>query len=149
MLGLYVSAHPLDGAEHILARNRSSSIADLISSGQTQGVVKLSGLITAVERRMTKQGNAWAIVHLSDRDASIEVCFFPASYQLVQHALTEDSVVAVTGRINDRDGSINIAGQELQELDISSAESGGNRSSNCSCAPIRSTNPRSTNCGAS
>lgn len=74
---------------------------------------------------MTKQGNAWAIVYLSDRDASIEVCFFPASYQLVQHALLEDSVVAVTGRINDRDGSINIAGQELLELDISSAEHGG------------------------
>jgi DNA polymerase-3 subunit alpha len=125
MLGLYVSAHPLDGAEHILARNRNTSIADLLASGQTQGVVKISGLITGVERRMTKQGNAWAIVHLSDRDASIEVCFFPASYQLVQHALIEDSVVAVTGRINDRDGSINIAGQELLELDISSAELGG------------------------
>ena len=125
MLGLYVSAHPLDGAEHILARNRDTSIADLLNSGQTQGVVKISGLITGVERRMTKQGNAWAIVHLSDRDASIEVCFFPASYQLVQHALLEDSVVAVSGRINDRDGSINIAGQELTEIDISSAEHGG------------------------
>jgi DNA polymerase-3 subunit alpha len=125
MLGLYVSAHPLDGAEHILARNRDTSIAELLASGQTQGVVKLSGLITGVERRMTKQGNAWAIVHLADRDASIEVCFFPASYQLVSHALIEDSVVAVTGRINDRDGSINIAGQELMEVDISSAEHGG------------------------
>jgi DNA polymerase-3 subunit alpha len=125
MLGLYVSAHPLDGAEHILARNRDTAISDLVASGQTQGVVKLAGLITAVERRMTKQGNAWAIVHLADRDATMEVCFFPASYQLVQHALIEDTVVAVTGRINDRDGTINIAGQELMELDISSAEHGG------------------------
>lgn len=125
MLGLYVSAHPLDGAEHILARNRDTSIADLLASGQTQGVVKLAGLITTVERRMTKQGNAWAIVHLADRDATMEICFFPASYQLVQHALIPDTVVAVTGRINDRDGTINIAGQELMELDISSAEYGG------------------------
>ncbi|MET9296726.1 DNA polymerase III subunit alpha [Streptomyces sp. NPDC003077] len=125
MLGLYVSAHPLDGAEHILVRNRDLSIAELLGSGQTQGVVKLAGLVTGVERRMTKQGNAWAIVHLADRDAGVEVCFFPASYQLVQHALIEDSVIAVEGRINDRDGSINIAGQKLTELDISSAEHGG------------------------
>src|SRR5262249_22098417 len=59
MLGLYVSAHPLDGAEHILSRNRDTSIADLLGSGQTQGTVKLAGLITGVDRRMTKQGNAW------------------------------------------------------------------------------------------
>jgi DNA polymerase-3 subunit alpha len=125
MLGLYVSAHPLDGAEHVLARNRDMSIAELLDSGRTQGDVKISGLIEGVERRMTKQGNAWAIVRLADRDASIEVCFFPASYQLVQHALMEDSVIAVRGRINARDSGINIAGQELAELDISSAEYGG------------------------
>jgi DNA polymerase-3 subunit alpha len=125
MLGLYVSAHPLDGAEHILARNRDVSIAELVGSGQTQGEVKLAGLITGVERRMTKQGNAWAIVYLADRDASIEVCFFPASYQLVNTALIEDSVIAVRGRINARESGINIAGQELAVLDVSSAEHGG------------------------
>ncbi|MEU5427580.1 DNA polymerase III subunit alpha [Streptomyces olivoreticuli] len=125
MLGLYVSEHPLDGAEHILSRNRDTAIADLLSSGRTQGNVKLAGLITGIERKMTKQGNAWAIVHLADRDASIEVCFFPASYQLVGHELKEDNVISVGGRINDRDGSINIAGQELTYVDISSAEHGG------------------------
>jgi DNA polymerase-3 subunit alpha len=125
MLGLYVSAHPLDGAEHILSRNRDSSIAELIGSGRTQGDVKLAGLITGVERRITKQGNAWAIVHLADRDASLEVCFFPASYQLVSTQLIEDNVVCVRGRINARDSGINIAGQELSILDMASAEHGG------------------------
>ncbi len=125
MLGLYVSAHPLDGAEHILARNRDTSIAELLGSGRTQGDVKLAGLITGVERRITKQGNAWAIVHLADRDAGVEVCFFPASYQLVAPQLIEDNVVSVRGRINPRDSGINIAGQELGTLDIASAEHGG------------------------
>ncbi len=125
MLGLYVSAHPLDGAEHILSRNRDTSIAELLGSGRTQGDVKLAGLITGVERRITKQGNAWAIVHLADRDASIEVCFFPASYQLVSPQLIEDNVVSVRGRINARDSGINIAGQELTTIDIASAEHGG------------------------
>jgi len=125
MLGLYVSAHPLDGAEHILSRNRDTSIAELLASGQSQGTVKLAGLLTTVERKMTKQGNAWAAVTLTDRDASIEVCFFPATYQLVSHALIEDSVISVKGRLQDRDGTVNVAGQEITELDISSAEHGG------------------------
>ncbi|MCM2576481.1 DNA polymerase III subunit alpha [Streptomyces meridianus] len=125
MLGLYVSAHPLDGAEHILATHRDVSIAELLGSGRNSGDVKLSGLITGVTRKMTKQGNQWAIVNLADRDGSLEVLFFPAVYQLVQHALIEDSVISVKGKIEDRDGTINIFGRELEVLDVSSAESGG------------------------
>ncbi|MGO4427468.1 DNA polymerase III subunit alpha, partial [Streptomyces sp. MCAF7] len=59
MLGLYVSAHPLDGAEHILSRARDASIAELLASGRTAGDVQLSGLITGIQLKMTKQGNAW------------------------------------------------------------------------------------------
>ncbi|MCX4481712.1 DNA polymerase III subunit alpha [Streptomyces cellulosae] len=125
MLGLYVSAHPLDGAEHILSGARDTTIAELLASGRTQGDVQLAGLITGVQRKMTKQGNNWAIVNLADRDGSIEVLFFPAVYQLVAHALTEDNVISVKGKIEDRDGTLNIFGRELSVLDVSSAEHGG------------------------
>ncbi|AJF70412.1 DNA polymerase III subunit alpha [Streptomyces vietnamensis] len=125
MLGLYVSAHPLDGTEHILSRNRDTTISELLASGRTEGTVQLSGLITGVERRMTKQGNAWAIIKLADRDGEMEILFFPAVYSLVEHALIPDSVVSVQGRLNDRDGVVSIFGQEIQILDVSSAETGG------------------------
>ncbi|MGV9883268.1 DNA polymerase III subunit alpha [Streptomyces sp. NPDC003006] len=125
MLGLYVSAHPLDGTEHILSRHRDTTISELLGSGRTEGTVRLSGLITGVERRMTKQGNAWAIIKLADRDGEMEVLFFPAVYNLVAHALLPDSVVSVQGRLNDRDGAVSIFGQEIQVLDVSSAEHGG------------------------
>ncbi|MET7313252.1 DNA polymerase III subunit alpha [Streptomyces sp. NPDC005571] len=125
MLGLYVSAHPLDGTEHILSRNRDTTISELLGSGRTEGTVQLSGLITSVDRRMTKQGNPWAIINLADRDGEMEILFFPATYTLVQHALIADTVVSVQGRLNDRDGAVSIFGQEIQVLDVSSAESGG------------------------
>ncbi|MFD8259548.1 DNA polymerase III subunit alpha [Streptomyces griseoluteus] len=125
MLGMYVSAHPLDGTEHILAANRDTTIPELLASGRTEGMVRLSGLITSVQPKMTKQGNAWAIVNLADRDGTIEVLFFPASYQLVMGALVEDAVVSVFGRLNDRDGTVSIFGQELQVLDVTAAERNG------------------------
>ncbi|MET9496614.1 DNA polymerase III subunit alpha [Streptomyces sp. NPDC006552] len=130
MLGMYVSAHPLDGTEHILSNHRDTTIVDLLASGRTEGMVRLSGLITSVQPKMTKQGNAWAIVNLADRDGTTEVLFFPATYPLVAAALVEDSVITVQGRINDRDGAISIFGQELQVLDVSSAERDG-------AAPVR------------
>lgn len=125
MLGMYVSAHPLDGTEHILAAHRDTTIPDLLASGRTEGTVRLAGLITSVQNKVTKQGNAWAIVNLADRDGTIEVLFFPAAYQLVLGALVEDSVISVQGRINDRDGAISIFGQELQVLDVTAAERNG------------------------
>ncbi|MER7702507.1 DNA polymerase III subunit alpha [Kitasatospora sp. NPDC097605] len=124
MLGLYVSSHPLDGAEHILSQNRDTSIADLLGSGRTEGEVRLSGLITAVDRRINKAGNAWAIITLADRDGSVEVLFFPATYNLMAEQMVEDNVISVRGRLNERDGSLSIFGQEITTLDVSSAELG-------------------------
>ncbi|MFD0277711.1 DNA polymerase III subunit alpha [Kitasatospora sp. NPDC127111] len=124
MLGLYVSSHPLDGAEHILSQNRDTSIAELLGSGRTEGEVRLSGLITAVDRRINKAGNAWAIITLADRDGSVEVLFFPATYNLMAEQMIEDNVISVRGRLNERDGSLSIFGQEITTLDVSSAELG-------------------------
>ncbi|MER8185771.1 DNA polymerase III subunit alpha [Kitasatospora sp. NPDC094015] len=124
MLGLYVSSHPLDGAEHILSRNRDISIAELLGSGRTEGEVRLAGLITGVDRRINKAGNAWAIITLADRDGSVEVLFFPATYNLMADQMVEDNVISARGRLNERDGSLSIFGQEITTLDVSSAELG-------------------------
>ncbi|MFD7907738.1 DNA polymerase III subunit alpha [Kitasatospora sp. NPDC059747] len=124
MLGLYVSSHPLDGAEHILSQNRDTSIAELLGSGRSEGEVRLSGLITGVDRRINKAGNAWAIITLADRDGSVEVLFFPATYNLMADQMIEDNVISVRGRLNERDGSLSIFGQEISTLDVSSAELG-------------------------
>ncbi|MFJ9845623.1 DNA polymerase III subunit alpha [Kitasatospora sp. NPDC101155] len=124
MLGLYVSSHPLDGAEHILSQNRDTSIAELLGSGRSEGEVRLSGLITGVDRRINKAGNAWAIITVADRDGSVEVLFFPATYNLMAEQMIEDNVISVRGRLNERDGSLSVFGQEITTLDVSSAELG-------------------------
>ena len=124
MLGLYVSDHPLNGTERVLAANRDTTIADLLGSERTDGEVQLSGLITKVERRVTKKGDPWAIVTIEDLDASIEALFFPSNYQLFAMQLVEDSVVSVSGRINDRDGTISIFAQQLEVLDTSNTDLG-------------------------
>ncbi|MGW6477779.1 hypothetical protein ACWGDS_07520 [Streptomyces sp. NPDC055059] len=74
----------------ILAAHRDTAISELIASGRTEGVVRLAGLITSMQRKMTKQGNPWAIVNLVDRDGQLETLFFPATYTLVMGALVED-----------------------------------------------------------
>ncbi|GAB3436140.1 DNA polymerase III subunit alpha [Flindersiella endophytica] len=129
MLGLYVSAHPLDGAESILARNRDIRIVDLLGGERTEGEVRIAGMITKVDRRINKKGDPWAIVTIEDLDGGVEVLFFPSTYLLCSQQLMDDAVVTVKGRVNERDGAISIFGQELAPLDISNAE-------NSSFAPV-------------
>ena len=104
MLGLYVSAHPLDGTERILRKHAPRPIAALLEEAPKEGEIVLAGMIAAVDRRVNKKGESWAIVTIEDLDAAMEVLFFPKSYIEMGADLVPDTAVAVRGRVNWRDG---------------------------------------------
>ena len=83
MLGLYVSAHPLDGAERILRKHAPKPIAAIIDDAPKEGEIVLAGMISSLDRRVNKKGEPWAICTIEDLDASIEVLFFPKSYSVL------------------------------------------------------------------
>ena len=127
MLGLYVSAHPLDGAERLLAPYQDTGIAELVggerqTSGDGKDQVKIAGMISGIQRRINKNGSPWAIVTLEDLDASVEVLFFPKSYEMFADCLVEDTAIAVKGRINEREGAISVFASDAVPVDISAAE---------------------------
>ncbi|WP_285708977.1 DNA polymerase III subunit alpha [Microtetraspora sp. NBRC 16547] len=121
MLGLYVSSHPLDGAERILDANRDTTIADLLASGRQDGVTRVSGIVSGLQRKVTKQGSPWAIVTLEDHDAAVECLIFPKTYTLYGEALAEDRVISVRGRVNIRDETMSVYGEEITILNVSEA----------------------------
>ncbi|GAA4629728.1 DNA polymerase III subunit alpha [Actinoallomurus vinaceus] len=124
MLGLYVSSHPLDGAERVLEAARDTTIAELLASGRTDGFVRIAGIIAGLQRKVTKKGDPWAIVALEDHDASVECLIFPKSHTLYGEALAEDRVVTIRGRINVRDETLSVYGEEVTVLDVSQVSDG-------------------------
>src|SRR5690606_27906633 len=54
MLGLYVSGHPLDGAERILRKHAPKPIAQILADPPKEGEIVIAGLITSMERRVNK-----------------------------------------------------------------------------------------------
>ena len=125
MLGLYVSDHPLLGVEHILRSNTDMSISSLLSDEITpDGFVTLGGLITGVQRKVSRQGSSWAIVSLEDLEGAVEVLFFSNVYNQYALTLTEDRVVTVRGRIERRDDVIRFTALEMKSLDISTGPVG-------------------------
>ncbi|NUW11297.1 DNA polymerase III subunit alpha, partial [Streptomyces sp. CAI-21] len=122
MLGLYVSDHPLFGLEHVLSDKADAGIGQLTGGDFGDGaVVTVGGIISGLQRKMTKQGNAWAIATVEDLAGSIECMFFPATYQLVSTQLVEDAVVFVKGRLDKREDIPRLVAMELQVPDLSNA----------------------------
>lgn len=124
MLGLYVSDHPLAGLEHVLQATADCSIAALLSDEQRPegSTVTVAGLLTSVQRRVSKAGNAWATATIEDLDGGLEVLFFGETYLAYATTLIEDTVVAIKGRVRRRDDSMQIQAMEVTLPDVTDAE---------------------------
>ncbi|GAB3600168.1 DNA polymerase III subunit alpha [Angustibacter peucedani] len=126
MLGLYVSDHPLFGIEHVLSSAADCSVASLLTdeSRPDGATVTIAGMISGLQRKMTKAGNPWAIATVEDLEGAVEVLFFPQAYQTVSTMLAEDLVVVVRGRLNRRDEVPTVYASELTIPDITEGPRG-------------------------
>ena len=125
MLGLYVSDHPLQGLEHILAAERDIGIGELLSDdGPRESTVTIAGMITNITRKTTRRGDIWAVITIEDLEASIEVLLFPRAYEMVSTVLATDTVVKIKGKVKVEDDVVSLNASELSLPDITHAPSG-------------------------
>jgi DNA polymerase-3 subunit alpha len=126
MLGLYVSDHPLMGLEHILANSADCTIGQLLvdEDRPDNATVTISGLITSVQRKITKRGDSWAMITVEDLEGAIDVLLFPSAYQLASTLLNEDAIVTVKGRLSRQKDQPELHGQEVSLPDLSDGPSG-------------------------
>jgi DNA polymerase-3 subunit alpha len=127
MLGLYVSDHPLTGAERVLATLTDRTIAAVLMDDRIDGiVVTIGGLVTGVQRKTTKgTGSPWAIVTLEDFEGAVDILVWPKIYESVSTMLVDDSVLVVRARVErtDDDG-VRVTAVEVTQPDLSEAGTG-------------------------
>ena len=126
MLGLYVSSHPLMGLEHVLSASADCTIGVLLAD-ESRGdntPITISGLITAVQRKVTRKGDTWAIITVEDLEGAINVMLFPSTYQLHAPMLVEDTIVVVKGKVRRNDDVPEISGSEVSVPDVSARDDG-------------------------
>ncbi|MGN2640310.1 DNA polymerase III subunit alpha [Nocardia takedensis] len=120
MLGLYVSGHPLNGVEHVLAAQVDTQIPAILEGDVKDGAqVTIGGILASVNRRINKNGLAWASAQLEDLTGGVEVLFFPQSYQVFGMDVVEDAVVLVKARVSVRDDRISLIANDLVVPDLS------------------------------
>jgi DNA polymerase-3 subunit alpha len=120
MLGLYVSAHPLQGAESKLR----SSATETIESFNTRTnfvdteTVTLAGLITTVEVKTARaSGNLYANITIEDLEGEVTLMIFNKTYQEFVEILKVDTMVAVRGRMRPRDDGFALNVYDIRVLE--------------------------------
>lgn len=125
MLGLYVSDHPLLGVESRLRGLTDMPISQLNDESVAhEQIVTIAGLITSVSRKVSRQGNAWAIVSIEDLEGAVDALFFANTYTQHAESLAEDRIVVVRGRVDKREENIRFMALELNFPDINQRPSG-------------------------
>jgi DNA polymerase-3 subunit alpha len=121
MLGLYVSDHPLLGAEAVLARRSDSSI-DELDSYDDGSMRTFGGVITGLQRKWTRKGDLMAVFTFEDLKSSVEVMVFPRTMQEQGHKLEDDAVVVVKGRVDKRDDTPKLIAQSVEVVEVGDSD---------------------------
>lgn len=97
LVGIYLSAHPLDDFEFILTNmcnTHCPELADRIELSKKQEVV-LGGIVTSVKSKYTKTGKPCGFVTIEDFEGAGELAFFGEDWGKWRGMLIEGSTVLV------------------------------------------------------
>jgi DNA polymerase-3 subunit alpha len=112
MLGLYVSDHPLMGVEGSLRRRTDGTIAELEERADGD-VITVGGVVTGLQRKFTKKGDAMGVFVLEDLQDAVEVTLFPRVMQEQGYKLADDAIVIVRARVDRRDDAPKLIGMDI------------------------------------
>jgi DNA polymerase-3 subunit alpha len=101
LVGLYVSAHPLQQVAADLEDTVTAFCGQIDESMVNQKVI-VAGMVTWVRPHITKNDKPMAFVQLEDLHGNIEVVVFPRVYKGTRELWETDKILIVKGRVDVR-----------------------------------------------
>ena len=114
LLGLYVSDHPLNAYRTKMQELNVKPIKELI--GLHNGWVNIGGIISKVQKIITKAGKPMVFAKVEDFSDNIEVVVFSDTLSQNTDVWQENKVVLVSGKISPRDGEAKLICDKATEL---------------------------------
>lgn len=106
LLGLYISAHPLDNYDDFFEEQTVPlhHLAPVLDGH----AITVGGLVSTIRTIITKSGTKMAFVGIEDRTGEVEVIVFPKIFEKLGTSLEQDAFVKVSGRASARDKDGNL-----------------------------------------
>jgi DNA polymerase-3 subunit alpha len=105
LVGIYLSAHPLDEYKIILDNFCNAKCADLADRGaalQDREDVTMGGIVTGIQRRFGKNNKPWGIINIEDFEGSGELVLFGEDWLNLNGKFIEGAAVYITGKMASR-----------------------------------------------
>ncbi|XOB40991.1 MAG: DNA polymerase III subunit alpha [Candidatus Nealsonbacteria bacterium] len=114
LLGLFVSAHPLDDYRNILEK-KTTKIAQL-AKFPTRRTIRIGGIISKIKKIITKKGRPMLFMSLEDLSDKIEVVVFPSIIEKKPTLFKENKIVFVSGKISNRSTTPKLICEDIEEI---------------------------------
>lgn len=115
LLGLYISAHPLERFKKILTK-KTLSLSQLKEQPIFNQPIRIGGIISSIKKILTKKGDPMLFLKLEDLTAKIEVVVFPSLIEKNSIPLEENKIVFITGRLDKYNESPKIIAENIEEI---------------------------------
>ncbi len=102
VLGLYVSAHPLEKNADRVAQCTTARVED-VSEYPTKCPLQVAGLVEEARRHLTRKGDPMMYVTLQGVADSVEVTVFPSAFEACVDILVPGNLAVVAGKVERRD----------------------------------------------
>ena len=109
LMGLYLSAHPLDKYDIYFEENTHPF--SVVSAENDGKQVIVGGIVTGIRTILTKSNTKMAFVKIESKTSETEFIVFPSLYEQEGSKLAVDNIIKVTGRVNARDKDGNITSE--------------------------------------
>jgi DNA polymerase III subunit alpha len=118
VLGVYLSAHPLDDYADALARLGVVPAAQVFAAPERYNgqMVELAGVVVAKKEKKTER-NRFAFIQLSDASAQYEVMLFSDALEQSRELLEIGTVLMLTADVRSDGDEVKLSGQRLRPLD--------------------------------
>ena len=120
LVGIYLSAHPLDEYKLILdnlCNTKCAELADRCAALKDRDDVTLGGIVTGIQSRFGKNNKPWGIITIEDFEGSGELVLFGEDWLNLNGKFMEGAPVYVTGKMASR-----FYNGDQKELKISNVE---------------------------
>lgn len=115
LLGLYITEHPMQEYLERLQHNRVLPLKDLTLALHNQ-TVSIAGLVSSIQKTLTKSGEAMLFVKIEDTSGRTEVLVFPKVLAQNPGLWQNERVLMIRGKVSDKDGATKILCDEAFEI---------------------------------
>ena len=116
-IGFYITGHPLENYLEVLAELKCHNCLQLTEL-EHGTIVRLGGIVTGLQQRATKKGDAFALLRLEDQAGGVKCVVWPEVFNKSRSVLADDAAVLISGKLDTGDeGSISVIADEVVGLE--------------------------------